>query len=354
MNVRVSSRSLWLVAAGLVISACQDDPTSVLVDEALPSSVERVEITGFVTAVGGAPAPGFRSPLDGVASPDGSMFYFTAYTAEAEPRAAIYGVPSDGGVASLLYAGDQLNDPTGLLMSCDGRTLYIADQPRADDDDRPSQGGLYSIGTDGAALVPLRADGIGVPSGLAMSPDCSRLYVTGRTPSAAIKNAESGVALGPAYDEEPGLFTLPVEGGTASETYSGAPLMSPTGVYVDSNNVAWVLDHEGLDDVNGRLFSISQIGAIDTVVKGLRMGAPGGVTLNAAGETAFVPTRGDGGGGSSGGSGAALLVSIKLATGVTSELPMPEVIAPAGIRTARDANILVVVDNEGGAIFRVR
>src|SRR5262245_16099732 len=111
----------------------------------------------------GEPAPGgpvtkitpvvwerFQSPLDAVASPDGSTFYFTAYATDAEAEAAVSSVPADGGAASALHKGPPLSLPTGLVLSCDGATLVVADMTTRSMEegvDTPDGGALYTIAT---------------------------------------------------------------------------------------------------------------------------------------------------------------------------------------------------------------
>jgi sugar lactone lactonase YvrE len=173
----------------------------------------------------------------------------------------------------------------------------------------------------------LAADGLSVPSGLALSLDGDTLYATGTTDR-----------------REPALFTLPPAGGTALVRYRGAPLASPSGVHVDEAGVAWVMDYVGGSGESGALFAIAPDGAISTVLEGLRLGAPAGVTLTAGGGTAVIPTRDA--------NGAGQLTSVRIDNGQRQELAAPILADPTGIRAAREANVMVVVDSEGDAIFR--
>src|SRR5512138_1775734 len=158
---------------------------------------------------------GFTSPGDAVSSPDGKTFYFTAFTdkvdADGQRIAAIYRTSSEpGSTAEQLALGDPLASPMGLVMSCDGATLYIADMGN-------EHGNVFSLPADGGALTDMGAAGIFRPAGLAMGPDCKTLFITGRTD-----------------DGKPGLFSMSADGGSASPVYSGAPLSSPTGLHVDT------------------------------------------------------------------------------------------------------------------------
>lgn len=275
----------------------------------------------------------FQAPMDAVASPDGERFYFSGFTMDDERRAAVFAVSAGGGDAEPLHAGAPLAYPTGLVLSCDGQTLFVADMRSAPESDEPADaaddgGALYTIATSGGAPTRLSADGIGVPTGLALSVDCTTLYVSGWTESGA-----------------PALFTVPIEGGAATVVHEGAPLVSPTGLHVDADRVAWVMDHLAVgDDGPGVLFAIPPTGGPTAVVSDLEMGAPGGVSLTSVGGTAVIPTRDE--------DGQGRLIAIEIATGVRSELTTPAITDPAGLRTARGAAVFAVVDHEGGRIFR--
>ena len=262
---------------------------------------------------------GFTSPSDALASPDGKEFYFLAYDTSLEP--ALFRTASrPGSAAEELAAGAPLVAPIGLVLSCDGGTIYIADL-----------GGdtIFSMPTAGGVPGDLAVSGMLSPGGLAMGPGCKKLYVTGKT-----------------MDGQPALFTVPTTGGSADLVYAGAPLVSPTGLHVDDQGVAWVMDHLAAgDDGEGVLFAIPSDGKSATVVaSGLRMGTPGGVSLTAGGGVAVIPERDE--------HGAAELVSVDIATGATNQLAAPTMIDPAGLRTARRAGVFAVVDSEGGAIYR--
>src|SRR5512140_850349 len=69
---------------------------------------------------------GFESPTDAVASPDGRTFYFAAWDTQKQP--SLFQVSSEpGSTATALAAGDPLEAPIGLVMSCDGKSLFVAD-----------------------------------------------------------------------------------------------------------------------------------------------------------------------------------------------------------------------------------
>jgi DNA-binding beta-propeller fold protein YncE len=264
---------------------------------------------------------GFQSPTDAVASPDGRSFFFAAWDLNQQPT--IFQTSSDPGSApAVLAAGDPLEAPMGLVMSCDGNTLYVADMGG-------EAGAILAVPTAGGAATALGATGLTRPGGIAMAPDCKSLFATGRLD-----------------DSTPALFQVPIAGGAARVVYQGAPLVAPTGLHVDDQGVAWVMDHQAQGAAGeGVLFAISPDGSKATeVASNLRMGTPGGVSLTAGGGTAVMPTRDA--------DGNAQLTSVDIKTGKMTNLPTPDLADPAGLRTARKAGVFAVVDSEAGTIYR--
>jgi len=295
-----------LTVAPLALVGCGSDdlPTEP------PSSVTKVA-TG-----------GFTSPTDAVASPDGKTFYFAAHDDKNEP--AIFQVSSEpGSTPEVMAAGAPLDMPMGLVMACDGKTLYIADMGS-------ELGSVLKLSTTvGGTVEDLGATGMARPGGLAMAKDCKTLYATGRTDAGA-----------------PALFSMPTAGGAAAVVFQGEPLIAPSGLHIDNDYVAWVMDNRA-HGVSGEgvLFAIPRDGhEAKEVVSNLRMGTPGGVSLTAGGGTAVMPTRDE--------SGNAQLTSVNIKSGEATQLAAPGMIDPAGLRTARGAGVFAIVDSEGGAIFR--
>src|SRR3954464_8112073 len=71
---------------------------------------------------------GFSNPTDAVASPDGKTFYFAAHDDEEERQPAIFATASEpGSSAEALAVGAPLDMPFGLVMSCDGEAILVAD-----------------------------------------------------------------------------------------------------------------------------------------------------------------------------------------------------------------------------------
>jgi len=264
---------------------------------------------------------GFSSPTDAVASPDGRDFYFAAHD-DMQAAAIFHTSSTPGSAVDELASGDPLDMPIGLVMSCDGKTVFVADMGG-------DAGAVLSVSTGGGTASDLGVTNIFRPGGLAMGPDCKTLYATG--------HLDDGTAA---------LFTIAITGGDASIVWMGAPLVSPTGLHVDSAGVAWVMDHLAYGaSGEGVLFAIPSDGSsANEVMSNLKMGTPGGVSLTAGGGTAVMPTLDDNGQGQ--------LTSVDIATGEMQQLATPDIQDPAGLRTARKAGVFAVVDSEGGAIYR--
>jgi DNA-binding beta-propeller fold protein YncE len=264
-----------------------------------------------------------------VASPDGATFYFAAYDDAGEP--AIFQTASaPGSSASAMATGAPLQLPVGLVLSCDGATVYIADLGDEEIDDVTSRvGALYAQPAAGGMLTDLGVTGLEQPGGLAMGPDCETLYATGRT-----------------ADGAPGLFSVARTGGAATAIFTGDPLIAPTGLHVDADGVAWVMDHLASGPAgDGVLFKIPSNGSsAEVVASDLAMGTPGGVSLTSGGGTAVMPTKDADGNGQ--------LTTVSISTGETNQVAATSITDPAGLRTARNAAVFAVVDHEGAAIYR--
>lgn len=264
---------------------------------------------------------GFHDPVDAVASPDGATFFFSAL--DDDDRAAVFRVASTpGSVPTPLVSAGALTAPGGLVMSCDGTTLFVA----SGDERAPIQ----TVAASGSELTAVATGGVGSIAGLAMGPDCETLYATGQT-----------------VDDEPAVFAIPRVGGEARVVRAGTPMRIPTGVYNDARAVSWVMDRLASDAAApGVLYAVPADGdSASTVASDLRLpSAFGGVSLIAGGGVAVIGTRGADGRGS--------LTTFDLTSGARAEIAAPEMVAPAGLRTARDAPVFAIADGGGDAIFR--
>lgn len=252
---------------------------------------------------------GFVAPTDAVASPDGATFYFLADTDDGLP--AVFEVDADGGGSATPLRTDGLTAPTGLVLSCDGATLYVADGTT-----------LHALDVGDGADTPTVIAGPASMYGLAMDPDCASIELSGTD--------ADGVGA---------LFRLPI--GSSTATLRQASFTTPTGLHVDDTFVAWLMVGAG---ASGALLAVDDAGATE-VMSGLDLGFFGGVSLVSVGGTAVIPTLDEG--------GATQLTTVVIDTGDVTQIAAPDVVLPAGVRTAREAPVLVLADEGGDAIFRV-
>ncbi|MEM6994148.1 MAG: hypothetical protein AAF721_26780 [Myxococcota bacterium] len=270
--------------------------------------------------------------IGGVASsPDGETFYALAFDDKSQP--GVFRAKTSNGDVTPLFVGDPLLYPSDIAASCDGEQVYVSDMgigsaqtsEFAEDVAVTAMGGgIHVINTDSGERSNLEATGILRAAGLVLSTDCETLYVTGWTEGGA-----------------PALFTVPADGGSATVVAEGAPLLSPTGVHVDENNIAWVMDHLARgDNGEGMLFAINEDGDVSEVVSGLDMGRHGGVSLTPGGTTAVIPVRNDLTGDSS-------LITANTETMDVEIIETPDIPHPTGVAAARNAPVMVVAGEYG-------
>ena len=289
-------------------------------DDALPTTppthVELVTDTGFRHA----------GPV--AASPDGKTFYTAAY--DEENRPGVFAIDAENGSVTALHVGEPLLYPTDLAISCDGSTLFVSDQGTGSSDTEfgdpttpvDTVGGIHTLSTAGGSIAKLATHGISRAAGVVLDTECETLYITGDTEMF-----------------RPALFTVPAGGGSATVVHEGEPLVSPTGVHVDEDQIAWVMDHGARNEQGeGLLFSISPAGEVGEVVGGLGMGRHGGVSLVPGGTTAVIPVRDD--------RGQSQLLTANTATGEVSALPTPDITHPTGVASARNAPVMVVAGEQ--------
>ncbi len=279
---------------------------------------------------------GFRDVGAVASSPDGQTFYAAASDEDSQP--GIFSVAVDSGAVAPVHLGQPLLYPSDLDVSCDGSQLFVTDMGVADTDDSefddlededdavPEVGGIYVVSADGSSISKLEATGISRAAGVVVSVDCDTLFVTGWTDA-----------------QQPAVFTVPVAGGAATVIHEGEPLVSPTGVHVDADNVAWVMDHEARNEAGeGMLFAITLDGEVSEVISDLAMGRHGGVSLVPGGTTAVIPTLNEDGDGQ--------LVTASTKTGDVVILEAPHISEPTGVAAARNAPVMVVAGEQSISI----
>lgn len=275
---------------------------------------------------------GFRNAGAVESSPDGATFYAAAF--DEQDRPGIFAIDAETGNVTALHVGEPLLYPADLAISCDGSTLYVADQglgiPDSEFGDpvEPAEqvGGILALATDGSSIDRLASTGVMRAAGIVMDTDCDALFVTG--------TSDMG---------QPALFTVPTAGGAAKTVHEGAPLVSPTGVHVDEADVAWVMDHGARNgEGEGLLFAITLEGDVSEVVGGLGMGRHGGVSLVPGGTTAVIPVSNE--------RGESQLITANTENGEVNTVPTPHIAHPTGTAAARNAPVMVVAGEQSISI----
>ncbi|MBV1861132.1 MAG: hypothetical protein KUG77_22130 [Nannocystaceae bacterium] len=266
---------------------------------------------------------GFTDASAIAAAPDGSEFYFAAYDEAGLP--GIFKVDLAGTVEAL-HVGAPLAYPSDITVTCDGSTLLVSDVGGASTidatqafEETPDEilGGIFSLSPEGGVPTAFTAQGVGRAAGVIVSVDCEEVYISGYT-----------------MDGTAAVFRAPVAGGEATSIHEGAPLVAPTGIHVDTNNVAWVMDHYARSGsgAQGLLFAIDDSGDVEEVVAGLGMGRHGGVSLAPGGVTAIIPVSDDLGG--------SRLVTANTEDGGLENVPTAEILEPSGVAAARNAPVM--------------
>ena len=208
----------------------------------------------------------FWSPLDAAPSPEGDMVYFTAST---EMGASVLSVPAAGGAATVLYAGDLLAAPFGVVPSLDGSQLFIADTGTQDEElDDTNVGGIFTMATSGGDPALVAGTENTQPRSLHLSELDGQevLHYTGVDPATG----------------EATVYRLEAAGGTPVVVASGAPLTQPSGIVVDSAGIVYVADSAAVEDGTGAALLKVKDGQIELLLEGIRLGYPAGLSLDKA------------------------------------------------------------------------
>lgn len=149
---------------------------------------------------------------------------------------------------SVLYDGDALHDPEGLVVNMAGTILYIAES---------GSGEITALDTDTLELAVLK-DGLNRPEGLALNQEESRLYIS--------------------TSNGPDLLSLDLNTLVLTTLYDGIELSKPKGIVVNSaDTILYVADDKFND---GKVFSFDL--TTSTLIQVAAVEDPNGLALNQA------------------------------------------------------------------------
>lgn len=209
--------------------------------------------------------------LDSTPDSTGDVIYFTA---SSDDGPGVFSVPGNGGAVTKVFAGDPFAAPLGISISNDDKTLFVAD-PGAEsnpDDPKTALGAIWSLPASGAAPTALNGSSGTMPRGLDIGDDSGEetIFFTGVD----------------AADGKPGLFKMPVGGGTPKAVAKGAPFVDPSGVAVGKTKT-FVTDTIASA---GKLGSVLLVeGGVATVyLPEIGVGYPTGVALSSDEKTLYL------------------------------------------------------------------
>jgi hypothetical protein len=275
----------------------------------------------------------FFSPFDAVPSPDGATVYFTAIDT-ASGKGAVYSVPAAGGPITTIAVG--MVAPSGIAVSGDGKTLYVADEAGAEDsasgDVTKDAGLFYTVGTAANSTPTVAAKG-GRPHSVTVARDagCKDVVYVG-TWTGGVPTISTFAA---------GAFTMAVATKFEASGLDAAP----------DGTLYWV------ETVGGPWASIQTAkagGTGTTVASGLYVGYPAGLALSPDGKNLVLSALAPADGTDS---------LVKLDTGgktLTQQQPATDKasIESAGLHRALAANVFAFVDGLGstgtGAVYLVK
>ena len=205
----------------------------------------------------------------------GEVVYFTGVDMDG---AGVFSIPKGGGAASVVFVGDPFAAPLGITISGDDQTLFVADPGAEDKPDDPttSVGAIYSVQAVGAAPALLTGSLGYRPRGVDIRDDAGEetIFFTG------VDKA----------DGKPGVFSMPVAGGSAKVISKDALFADPSGIAV-GKTLIYVADTNAY---NGT--AVSAVGSVividngtaSTFVPNLGVGYPTGIALSTDEKTLYV------------------------------------------------------------------
>lgn len=261
MRSRISlAAGLWLVTAGCTTKEMISPPGDGTIKDLTPAAT--------------ASATTFHTPLDAALSPDGKTAYFIAIS---DGEVAVYKSPAPSSAApTKLAAGAPMVSPFGLDVSTDGNTLVLSDPGAQLDEAVLDRGELFTLGTTGG--TPAKVEGASGyrPRGIVVVKEAGSdvAYFTGREKATGL----------------PGVFKVPLAGGTVTTVAKDAPFTDPSGLAVAADGTVYVIDAGDPEAATARLIKVSA-GTSSVLLSNISVGYPAGVALSQDEKTILISAR---------------------------------------------------------------
>lgn len=262
---RKRRHDLWrgavVLSAGMLLVGCSDDEGGASAS-ASGGAIASAEAVGVEV----------KLPFDATPSPEADAVYFTAVVGDI---AGVYKVPPSGGTPQLVSQG--FTAPVSLVMSSDGKTIYVADLALVmeDADTNKPSGAILSVAATGGDPTLIAATKNYSPRSidLIFEGDGDALYFSGQNPT-------SGAA---------GVYRLDINASTIAPLYEGPDLREPGGIGVTGDGSVYVVDAIGVN--NGAALLRVAGGKVESVLPDLLVGYPAGIALDPDGVVALISGR---------------------------------------------------------------
>jgi NHL repeat len=265
------------------------------------------------------------SPFDATPDLDGTHVYFTAVGPKGP---GVFTVAASGGPITEVYSGAPFVSPFSIALSDDGGTLFVSDNG-VETSDTVDGGVIFSLPAAGGTPSQVAGTAGVYPHGLEVSN--GQLYFTGSAP-----------------DGTPGVFQMPLAGGSPSTVFSGAPFVSPSGVAIAQNGDVYVVDTESGSSGFANIVKVSG-GQATVLVDGIQVGYPAGVVL-VQNESALLLSA------YAYGKGTDAVLRVELADNTQKYITtgIDTFFEPAGLHRAKQADIYAWADsiaNNTGTVY---
>lgn len=317
-------RRRFSLAAGLwLLAGC---PTTQMITPPGDGTIK--DLTPAATAS----ATTFHTPLDAALSPDGKTAYFIAIS---DDEVAVYKSPAPSTEApTKLAAGAPLVSPFGLDVSTDGNTLVLSDPGAQLDEEVLDRGELFTLATAGGTPVKVEGASGYRPRGIVIAKEggADVAFFTGREKSTGL----------------PGVFKIPVGGGTVTVVSKDAPFTDPSGLAVAADGTLFVIDSGDPEAATARLIKVSA-GTATVMLKDLVVGYPAGVALSQDEKTILVSAKDP-----EKRTDAVLRVPVAGGDVQSISTGIDAFEEPAGLHRARNADTFIWADsaaNGGGTVY---